>query len=245
MTTSTSLKEICQTAENKKYYDIHINRFSFILNTVKNLKLPPQSQVLDVGCYPPHLFNSFLELGFQVKGVSSSHETIKAKNIYPINIETDNLPFEDNSFDLIVFSEVLEHLIEYPSLFFNEVSRVLKKNGYFLLTTPNALRTQNIFLLLLKQNIYPPLDQFKSTKLASHTIYHRHNREYTLSELINIFPKNIMTTIKASCFISFSPFREKNKSDSFIQKFLKTTNFLLMLIFPSRKDTLFLLYQKQ
>lgn len=48
----------------------------------------------------------------------------------------DELPFEDNTFDLIVCEWVAEHL-ESPELVFNEFSRVLKKEGHLVLFTPN------------------------------------------------------------------------------------------------------------
>lgn len=49
---------------------------------------------------------------------------------------TSRLPFEDQTLDIIYCSEVVEHLIE-PELLLNEMRRVLKPNGFLLLTTPN------------------------------------------------------------------------------------------------------------
>lgn len=46
-----------------------------------------------------------------------------------------NLP--DESFDLVVSVEVLEH-VEEDELFLREVGRVLKPGGYFMMTTPNG-----------------------------------------------------------------------------------------------------------
>ena len=47
------------------------------------------------------------------------------------------LPFDDDSFDLIWCSEVLEHL-ENPGKFIAELRRVTRKNGDIILTTPNS-----------------------------------------------------------------------------------------------------------
>ena len=45
------------------------------------------------------------------------------------------LPFKDNSFDLIVCSEVLEHLHEYNDAI-KEMKRVLKPGGKFFASVP-------------------------------------------------------------------------------------------------------------
>lgn len=46
------------------------------------------------------------------------------------------LPFEADSFDSVVFAEVLEHLSE-PAAALEEISRVLEPGGRLFLTTPN------------------------------------------------------------------------------------------------------------
>lgn len=46
-----------------------------------------------------------------------------------------NLPFADGSFDIIICSEVIEHL-QKDDLALKEMSRVLKKDGRVLITTP-------------------------------------------------------------------------------------------------------------
>jgi ubiquinone/menaquinone biosynthesis C-methylase UbiE len=49
-----------------------------------------------------------------------------------------SLPFNDNSFDLVVCSEVLEHLHEYKDAI-KEISRVLRPGGQFLASVPAEL----------------------------------------------------------------------------------------------------------
>ena len=46
-----------------------------------------------------------------------------------------NLPFKNNVFDVVISTEVFEHL-EYPSKTANEIYRVLKKNGVFIGSAP-------------------------------------------------------------------------------------------------------------
>jgi|Deesub1362A_J573_1020465.scaffolds.fasta_scaffold02187_5 ubiquinone/menaquinone biosynthesis C-methylase UbiE len=47
------------------------------------------------------------------------------------------LPFKENSFDVVLLAEVLEHL-ENPIEILKEINRVLRKNGKLLLTTPSS-----------------------------------------------------------------------------------------------------------
>jgi SAM-dependent methyltransferase len=57
------------------------------------------------------------------------------------------LPFANNSFDLVFMTEVIEHLLD-PSRTLNEIRRVLKPNGYLILSTPNLACLPNRFLVL-------------------------------------------------------------------------------------------------
>ena len=46
-----------------------------------------------------------------------------------------NLPFSDNTFDVAVSSEVIEHIVEHEKAF-SEIARVVKPGGTFILTVP-------------------------------------------------------------------------------------------------------------
>lgn len=48
-----------------------------------------------------------------------------------------DLPVEDDSFDLVICRELIEHVLN-PVMLLTEMYRVLKKGGYMLITTPNA-----------------------------------------------------------------------------------------------------------
>jgi 2-polyprenyl-3-methyl-5-hydroxy-6-metoxy-1,4-benzoquinol methylase len=49
-----------------------------------------------------------------------------------------SLPFEKNSFDVVVASHVIEHVMD-TNLFLSEINRVLKKRGKAIIVTPNRL----------------------------------------------------------------------------------------------------------
>lgn len=94
------------------------------------------------------------------------------------NLELATLPFEENSFDMVLFCEVLEHLTVDPLHAMRELKRVLKPGGRLILTTPNAARIENVSAFVEGRNIYDPYSKYGA--------YGRHNREYTRHELIQL-----------------------------------------------------------
>jgi ubiquinone/menaquinone biosynthesis C-methylase UbiE len=59
----------------------------------------------------------------------------------------ESLPFEDNSFDVVVMAEVLEHL-PYPKITLSEVNRILKPNGKFIGNLPLAYHLKDRIQIL-------------------------------------------------------------------------------------------------
>jgi ubiquinone/menaquinone biosynthesis C-methylase UbiE len=47
-----------------------------------------------------------------------------------------DLPFKNNSFDIVISFQVIEHVESLPK-YLSEIYRVLKRNGTYILTTPN------------------------------------------------------------------------------------------------------------
>jgi SAM-dependent methyltransferase len=92
-----------------------------------------------------------------------------------INLEAEQLPYGDHSFDVVLLCEVIEHLTNDPLKAVLELKRLLKRGGLLVVTTPNVARLENVSRLMAGQNIYDPY--------SGHGPYGRHNREYTLGEL--------------------------------------------------------------
>lgn len=57
------------------------------------------------------------------------------KQIYPVSGDAYKLPFKENSINVIILSEVLEHL-EDPAAALKEMSRILDQNGVLLISVP-------------------------------------------------------------------------------------------------------------
>ncbi len=90
------------------------------------------------------------------------------------NVEKDRFPMKNKSYDAVLFCEILEHLTVDPVHPLVEINGLLKDGGWMIMTTPNALRYENIAKLVMGRNIYP--------HYSGYGAYGRHNREYTPAE---------------------------------------------------------------
>lgn len=53
-----------------------------------------------------------------------------------IDFEKDKLPYDDNTFDVVIFTAVIEHLYN-ANLVLSEIYRILSKEGMVIIITPN------------------------------------------------------------------------------------------------------------
>ncbi|MBI5558043.1 MAG: methyltransferase domain-containing protein [Deltaproteobacteria bacterium] len=58
--------------------------------------------------------------------------------VQQVNIEREKLPWDSESFDAVLFFEIIEHLVDCTNAI-AEVMRVLKPGGLLLLSTPNLV----------------------------------------------------------------------------------------------------------
>ncbi|MEW6508095.1 MAG: class I SAM-dependent methyltransferase [Bacteroidota bacterium] len=108
--------------------------------TMFNLhEIKKNENILEVGSGGSHALEFIKSSKYYPLDIST-HNLKKMKNIYsrvffPVSGNVYNLPFEADSFDLIILSEVLEHL-DNPEKALRQIYRVLKKNGSFVISVP-------------------------------------------------------------------------------------------------------------
>ncbi len=94
---------------------------------------------LDIGSATGLLLMHAKEMGFEEYGVELCKESadyarsVNKVNVYNSKLEETN--FENDYFDIIHFSHLIEHLKDIRS-FMNEVYRILKPGGTIIITTP-------------------------------------------------------------------------------------------------------------
>jgi methionine biosynthesis protein MetW len=111
----------------------------------------------------------------------------RAEGAVPVTaaIDEETLPFRDGAFDLVVFSEVIEHLVDTDGVL-DEILRVLAPGGTLIISTPNLGAWFNRALLALgRQPVFSEVSRRKvygrgGSQLAGHLrLYtHRAFREF-------------------------------------------------------------------
>jgi SAM-dependent methyltransferase len=99
---------------------------------------------LTLGCleFPPQYIKG-------VEGLECHRNKASEKfAVYRMDVEKEALPFPDESFDLIVCNQVLEHL-KNIFLPLSEMDRVMKIGGHLLIGIPNLAALHNRLLLFL------------------------------------------------------------------------------------------------
>ncbi len=91
------------------------------------------------------------------------------------------LPCENDTLDLVVASEIFEHLIS-PLQFLQETSRTLKSGGLMLLTTPNVSNIGALVHLLKGDSNYERLE--RSPMFLAENEWRGHIRFYSKREMI-------------------------------------------------------------
>jgi len=103
------------------------------------------------------------------------------------DIDSKHLPAVNESFDLVIIDNVIEHMYD-PRRVLGECIRVLRKGGVLAVMTPNQARLINRLRLILGKSVYFPLDYWMGAgeehiRKRGEMVFAGHIREYTVDEL--------------------------------------------------------------
>lgn len=102
---------------------------------IKNYSYLLSGKILDIGCGAKPYKDLFLYqesyTGIDIENPGHDHKNEAIDAFY----NGKDIPFENEKFDSILCSEVIEHVFE-PLYLLKEANRVLKPNGHLLLTCP-------------------------------------------------------------------------------------------------------------
>jgi ubiquinone/menaquinone biosynthesis C-methylase UbiE len=147
--------------ESDEGNDIFSSKF---FNELKNLE---NSKILDVGCGEGWLINKLSQkmkennhfFGIDVSKTGIEHANLRnIKNCIFSTYDGKTFPYKDNEFQAVISSFVFEHL-QNPLEIFNEMYRVVKKDGIIIIACPNfgsplfkspCNKTNKMILMLLR-----------------------------------------------------------------------------------------------
>jgi len=142
-----------QTLSQRERYDLEWNGWKAAPGAFEGVRRYDQisrrvadlapARMLDVGCGDGRLARAIKHLLPQtvVHGCDLSVAALdRAQGVdrhYAVDLNVEPLPESDGSLDLVIASEVIEHLIE-PGRAVAEFHRVLRPGGHVLITVPNV-----------------------------------------------------------------------------------------------------------
>lgn len=151
--------------------------------------------VLDVGTgsawVAEHFQNTSVKvvsLDISKKNVLIANQKYPSDNHSPIVADSYTLPFIDNSFDTVIASEIIEHVIS-PKDFVAELYRVVKFNGKLIVTTPYKEKLR--YYLCIHCNKKTPV--------------HAHIHSFDENKLIELSPEkfNVSWSVFGNKFLLF------------------------------------------
>jgi SAM-dependent methyltransferase len=173
------------------YFRLHRYRYAALLDALR--PVPKGAHVLEVGVTPGQCTQLLVEAGYRVSGVDLNPTNRKALwdrlgvEVRQANLEREPIPFDDNTFEAIVFSEVIEHLVYSPLPVLREFHRVLRPGGRAVISTPNELYAKSRMRTLLRVLLWRSLSTTKEFRhqmqLEGEERYTTHSRTYTMGEL--------------------------------------------------------------
>ncbi len=128
--------------QSELYYDEYFeNRESLKILLEEVSSLPASSNILDVGCGNCRFLNEVYRLGHNAFGIDISRKRIEENKKENPNLNlfhgfAEKLPFDDESMDVVVATELLEHVLDLEKTL-SEFKRVLKKGGKLFIQVPN------------------------------------------------------------------------------------------------------------
>jgi SAM-dependent methyltransferase len=174
----------------RDYFRLHRHRFHMLLAAI-----PPGAggRVLEIGVNPGLFTEALVRAGYRVSGTDLFPEHRAdlwrrlGVEVRRWNIDTEPAPYAPGSFDLVFFSEVIEHLANPPVEALATIGELLAPGGYLILSTPNQFylksRLRTLFDILLLRPFEHDEEFQRWAALKSEARYYTHSRLFSMRQL--------------------------------------------------------------
>jgi len=150
-----------QSGRNAPLHSLNKLRIGYIRDLKKgNLE---GVEILDVGCGGGILAEGLARLGANVTAIDPNEELLKIANSRKERYQLHNLQYLDlliedlqeidKRFDIVISSEVIEH-VEEPWAFTAYCSNLVKEDGDLIMTTVNRTQLSRIFAIEFAERIF-------------------------------------------------------------------------------------------
>ncbi len=159
----------------RPYTEDQAERYAFVRSLLQDIR-PAPADLVELGAAPGAQALGLAAAGYRVTAVdlgeasdawgAQPEGTMEAAlgrqgvNFVTWDLERTPYPLEDETVDVVLLTEVLEHLRDYPAQALAEARRLMRPDGLLVLTTPNAAYLGNRVKLALGHSVVTSLDDW-------------------------------------------------------------------------------------
>jgi SAM-dependent methyltransferase len=186
-----------QDGGDENYFHGQLGRFSRSVNRILQIR-PTPCRVLDIGSHYLHQAGLLSLLGYEVYGLDveiftgADFVAERARRLNIRNFSTKTLEHGEflegyeNYFDLVIFTEAIEHITFNPVGFWRRVYELLTQGGTIYLTTVNSFRPKALLKTILRLTTLTGTGLSVREVLGTIT-YGHHWKEYSPREIKQYF----------------------------------------------------------
>lgn len=203
-------KQLKKAEQNHFWFRV---RRKWIFNKIKKF-IPPSAKVLEVGCGTGNVSSFLAKKGYEVTGCEYYQEAIDMAwpGFLIVQGDAQNLPFENNYFDIVGLFDVIEHFQD-DILLLNEAIRVVREGGIIVITVP------------ARDELWSWVDEVSF-----------HKRRYTKEKIKKLFQEAKLDTLLIehmfmSLYVPMRYIRSKGEKSDALFKINRFANALLYKLF--------------
>lgn len=191
--------ESSNSDDDRAYFELHERRFRATASRITEL-VPAGARILDVGSHYLHMSSLLTLLGYNVASMDvPTHSRLPFVRDRAARLgislavvggddvaEGRFLPAETDSFDAVLFCEILEHITFNPIAFWRRIHGLLRTDGIIFLTTPNSLKLLSVLGALWNLVTLRRIG-LSVKQIMRYATLGQHWKEYSASEIREYF----------------------------------------------------------
>lgn len=154
-----------------KYSKYEFKSFKFSSHEKLINFVPPNSQVLDVGCSKGYIAREIKKKGCSVVGIDLNNEDLNEAKKHCDRTILGDVTKKDikEKFDVIILGDIIEH-VSQPADLLKKLHGNLNKGGHILISTPNIVNIYPRLKIFLGSFDYEDIGFFDRTHLRFFTL---------------------------------------------------------------------------